>query len=136
MLNFVPTADARGIMDDNKEVDTDGLMTNLEKIPYHFHLFDVYAQSSPSAAEQKIGTITTAAQCYRSKYGDEHMYFRHQRMEEDFKYNPNWLTEMDAMAVCGTNDVGVTPPAKCADKKQTMTGGEFAKLLREKKNKN
>ena len=41
----------------DKETDTDGLMDSLTKIEYHFHLFDVYAQSSPTAEEELLGSM-------------------------------------------------------------------------------
>ena len=41
--------------------------------------------------EELIGEIQATTQLVTSKWGDEHMYFRHQRFDEDLKYQPEWL---------------------------------------------
>ena len=40
--------------------------------------------------ETLIGALVTASEITTSNWGDEHMYFRHQRMEEDLTIRPEW----------------------------------------------
>jgi len=136
MLNFVPTYDAKNLMPDDVEQENPDLINHLEKISYGFHLFDVYAKSSPTADEEYLGKMKTSTQCYGSKYGDEHLYFRHQRMEEDFAVKPQWLTEMDLKSECGTTDVGPVPPTRCIDKTPPSLSVAEARLIRKKKYQN
>lgn len=38
----------------------------------------------------KIAEITTTSEMTTSYWGDEKMYFRHQRMEDDLAIHPEW----------------------------------------------
>jgi hypothetical protein len=71
------------------------LIGNLRSIPAGKTLFEVYTYSSPMAKKQgkreKLGTLTTTSQCEQSAYGDTTLFFRHQRMEEDFALRPEWI---------------------------------------------
>jgi len=83
---------------------TDKLKTNedlineLSSIPVGSHIFDVYAEASPKDHKDGkrvlLGPLTTISPCYASLFGDEHMFFRHQRMEEDFALAPEWIDQM------------------------------------------
>lgn len=37
-----------------------------------------------------IGSIVLASPLTTSNWGDEHMYFRHERMDDDLKLKPEW----------------------------------------------
>ena len=37
-----------------------------------------------------IGKIVTTSETTTSYWGDEHMYFRHQRMDDDLAIHPEW----------------------------------------------
>jgi len=40
--------------------------------------------------ETKIAEIITRSELTTSNWGDEHMYFRHERMDDDLKLRPEW----------------------------------------------
>jgi len=90
-IQFEPAA----VSFDTAKVTPLELMGQLSSISAGTRLFDVYTYSSPMAKKQgkreKFGTLTTTSQCVQSLYGDEKLFFRHQRMEEDFALRPEWI---------------------------------------------
>jgi len=97
---FEPTGDA-SFMDKAK---TDAqLLAELETIPTRTRLFDVYAHASPDAKSKgdkvRIGSVRTSSECTRSLFGDQELYFRHVRMEEDIKKKPHWVAQIKALGV-------------------------------------
>jgi len=59
-------------------------------------LFDVFAHTSPQAKKDlkeptKLGTMKLASECTTSLFGDTALFFRHQRMEEDFRLRQEWF---------------------------------------------
>jgi hypothetical protein len=40
--------------------------------------------------ERMIAKLVAASEFTTSNWGDEHMYFRHQRMDDDLKIRPDW----------------------------------------------
>lgn len=73
-------------------------MSQLQQIPEGTVLYDVYCLPSPDAAldptgasMQRIGRIRTASPLVRSSK-DRHLYFKHQRREEDYELRPYWTT--------------------------------------------
>jgi hypothetical protein len=74
------------------------LLAELASIPIGSELFHVYAYASPldklNGTKTLLGSVTTSSACYQSLFGDENMFFRHQRMEEDFSLRPDWIEEM------------------------------------------
>jgi hypothetical protein len=73
------------------------LMQLLSSIDAGRHFFDVYTYDSPAAKKQgrreKLGTMTTTSKCVQSLFGDDKLFFRHQRMEEDFALKPEWIPD-------------------------------------------
>ncbi len=59
------------------------LQTRLAGIAADTRLFDLWAYDSPAAAAaghaRALGTITTQAACVNSRFGDEQLFFKHQR---------------------------------------------------------
>ena len=56
-------------------------------------LYDVYATDKPTelgGTEMKIAQIKTVSEMTTSNWGDEKMYIRHQRMDDDLKIHPEW----------------------------------------------
>lgn len=82
------------------------MLDKLSAIRGGVHLFDVFAKASPGEGEDlvKLGTMTTTSQCHRSLFGDEKLFFQHQRMEDDFKLKPDWIAEVKAKNIEGCND--------------------------------
>jgi len=59
-------------------------------------LYTVFALDKPSSlggTEMEIGEIVLRSQMQTSMWGDKHMYFRHQKHDDDFRYHPEWMNE-------------------------------------------
>jgi len=54
-------------------------------------VFSVWAEDQPGASLVQIGAFVTVSPATTSKFGDVSLFYRHNRMEEDFKYNPQWI---------------------------------------------
>mmetsp|Transcript_4630 Transcript_4630/g.6107 ORF Transcript_4630/g.6107 Transcript_4630/m.6107 type:complete len:344 (+) Transcript_4630:29-1060(+) len=68
-------------------------MQSLQPTPAGSLLFNVYATDQPTelgGSEQLIAQMKTKSTMVTSNWGDEHMFFRHQRMDDDLKYRPEW----------------------------------------------
>ena len=67
--------------------------TYLREIPAGSHLFNIYAMDVPpelGGTEMLIGKLYSESEFVTSHWGDEHLFFRHQRMDDDLKYHPEW----------------------------------------------
>ena len=54
-------------------------------------LYDIYALNDPgSEEEEKIGELYTSSEIIYSRAGDNFLFFRHQKMMEDFALRPEW----------------------------------------------
>ena len=65
----------------------------LALIPPGTPLFYVYARDRPlmlGGIEKKIATIMIASEITPSKWGDECMYFRHEKYDADLRMRPEW----------------------------------------------
>ena len=74
---------------------SDGMayVDQLKSIPANTALYDVYALDAPpqlGGKEQKIGSLQLDGQLISSKWGDEHLFFRHQRLDDDVGLRPAW----------------------------------------------
>ena len=59
-------------------------------IPKGSAIYSFIAHSSPEdTAGKELGKIVVDG-CTTSKFGDERLFFRHQRIEEDIKLRPQW----------------------------------------------
>jgi hypothetical protein len=92
-LIFYPTGQAN--FSDAKKGNAQ-LLSELASIPAGTQLYDVVAFDSPTAKadsrrKTQVGTLTTTTACHPSLFGDEQLFFRHQRMEEDFAAEPEWI---------------------------------------------
>eukprot|EP00954_Amorphochlora_amoebiformis_P022265 1352073-Amorphochlora_amoeboformis.AAC.1 len=83
-------------------------------------LFKISMKSSPTAPAVELGSLVTESECVTSKYGDEKLMIRHQRVEEDWSLRPDWIKDIPDSA-CFPNKPGTPAPAKCENKK-----GRFA----------
>jgi len=95
---------------DEKKTDDD-LLKELSSIPVGSNLYNVYTYASPNdkiaGTKEFLGVMTTIAECHQSLFGDKQMFFRHQRMEEDFALAPEWIPQM-----AGLKDTACTASAK------------------------
>merc|ERR1711915_469197 len=68
-------------------------LNDLTGIAEGTRLFDVYALDKPvemNGTEKKIGELVLESKLTPSKWGDEHLFFRHQNMIEDLAIHPEW----------------------------------------------
>ena len=68
-------------------------LDDLSSITADSVLYEVYAMDKPTelgGTEMKIASIVTSTDMTTSNWGDEKMYIRHQRMEDDLKIHPEW----------------------------------------------
>jgi len=49
---------------------------------------------APEATKQEIGKLVLGSTLVTSLWGDEHMYFRHQRIDDDLRVHPEWFDEV------------------------------------------
>ena len=66
---------------------------DLASIPSGSTLWNIYAMDKPQelgGTEKQIAKMVTASECTTSLFGDDHLYFRHQRMDDDLKLRPEW----------------------------------------------
>lgn len=80
----------------NERMTDEELLGHLSDIAPGTHLLDVFTKTSPTAEHVLIGTLSTASACVKSTFGDESLFFRHQRMEEDFTKHPEWISDVHA----------------------------------------
>lgn len=92
----------------DEEMTDEEMLGHLSSIEAGTHLFNVYAVASPTSGKGPLlGKLTTTSQCVKSAFGDQSLFFRHQRMEEDFVKKPAWVDDTtapgcDATAVAST----------------------------------
>lgn len=79
----------------------------LQTIAAGSTLFNIYAWDQPEelgGTESLIASMVTASTMVTSKWGDEHMFFRHQRMDDDLKIRPEWEPYTPIFKVFGEDD--------------------------------
>ena len=91
MLHLVPSGEYSfaSTVEEGYTDFRDDLMTITEGST----LYDVYAWDQPEelgGTEMLIAKIVTASQMTTSYWCDEHMYFRHERMDDDLALRPEW----------------------------------------------
>lgn len=80
---------------DEKMTD-EQMLDMLSSIVAGTHLLNVYAVASPTSGKTFLGKLTITSQCVKSAFGDQNLFFRHQRMEEDFVKKPAWVANITA----------------------------------------
>jgi len=91
-LRFSPKPEIKGLY--NKLhggpdfVAYDEYMQTLGAVPSNSVLFDVYGVDSMGGKETLIGTLDLEGELVASAFGDQQLFFRHQKMDDDFKTRP------------------------------------------------
>ena len=68
-------------------------MNQLPTVPKDAILYNVYATDKPTplgGQEKLIGYLQLDGGLVPSKWGDEHLFIRHQRTNDDLKFHPDW----------------------------------------------
>lgn len=107
-LTFVPKSNIKGIyskINGGKTfVDYLEYMNTLKKVPANSALFDVYAKDDPKGKRTLIGTLELEGSLTPSSFGDQSLFFRHQKKEDDFKTNPEHKNMSDTFK-CPMNPI-------------------------------
>eukprot|EP00545_Synedropsis_sp_CCMP1620_P013676 CAMPEP_0119014664 /NCGR_PEP_ID=MMETSP1176-20130426/10148_1 /TAXON_ID=265551 /ORGANISM="Synedropsis recta cf, Strain CCMP1620" /LENGTH=334 /DNA_ID=CAMNT_0006967879 /DNA_START=21 /DNA_END=1025 /DNA_ORIENTATION=+ len=74
----------------NSPPTEESLEEMMLSIPAETKLYDVHARPTPSSRQELIGSIKITSKLMYSSFGDGHLFFRHQRIEEDFELRPEW----------------------------------------------
>lgn len=102
-LRFAPKPAVKGVFNKlhggKSFAGYDEYLETLKAVPANTVLYDVYALDAPDGKQILIGSLELDGKLITSKFGDEMLFFRHQKMEDDFKDRP----ELEA----------VTPVFKC-----------------------
>ena len=94
MLRFQPTAQVHSLFPkDIGDKDPMIYVDQLVSIAANTTLYDVYAwdaRKEDGGSEKLIGQLVLDGQMVRSKWGDDNLFFRHQKMDDDIKLQPSW----------------------------------------------
>ena len=92
-MRFVPHSDVTSLGFSSDFHGEMAYLDDIKSIPADSTLFDVYGETGPSqtgGSEQLIGTIKIDGNFVTSKWGDDHLFFRHGNVEDDIKLKPEW----------------------------------------------
>merc|ERR1711997_1366342 len=65
----------------------------IDKIPAGTELYSFIAHANPDDIDGfELAKLVVVDGCYPSKYGDEKLFFQHQRIEEDIELKPEWAS--------------------------------------------
>mmetsp|Transcript_8980 Transcript_8980/g.15071 ORF Transcript_8980/g.15071 Transcript_8980/m.15071 type:complete len:341 (-) Transcript_8980:42-1064(-) len=78
--------------DRSPEID---LIETFKQIPAGSLLYEMYGRPSPGAEPVFIGQMKTKSDIVDTSFGDLGLFFRHQRMGEDFEGRPDWEPAID-----------------------------------------
>ena len=87
-LVFKPSKETKDLFTDHF---TEDFITQLETIPIETTLYDTFALESPLSTPVQIGKLVIKQTFRASKWGDKHLFFKHEYMENDYIKHPEWL---------------------------------------------
>jgi hypothetical protein len=67
----------------------------LAAIPAYTLLYKVHAVANPGSPKVHIGDLTITSELVGSYFGDKYLFFKHQDMEEDIAFRPEWKTHLE-----------------------------------------
>lgn len=92
-LRFSPTSEVSSLFSSDFPGDPLAYVDQLQTVPENAKLYDIYAWDSPEqlgGTEALIGTLQLDGKLTSSSWGDQHLFFRHQLMDDDVKIHPEW----------------------------------------------
>ena len=93
MLKFVPTDKVHKLFPNTEPSNKMQYLDDLKSVPADSELYDVFALTAPEDQGGQfinIGQLILDGTFTTSKWGDEHLFFKHQRQEDDNKIKPDW----------------------------------------------
>lgn len=106
---FEPTEEMKGLFPDTLQKDAAGnvipFWDQLTTIAKDSYLFEVWVRDSPDDLEsypegsnvQHIANIKLNSKIITSRFGDERLFFKHERMDDDIAKNPSWAAFIDTV---------------------------------------
>jgi len=93
-LRFEPHSDVHTLFPkDLGQNDFMHYVEQLKTVPSGSNLYNIYGMDKPKELGGKeilIGTLVLDGKLTSSKWGDENLFFRHQKMNDDIKFHPEW----------------------------------------------
>jgi hypothetical protein len=93
MLKFSPTDKVKNLFSNAEPANKMQYLNDLKSVPKDSPLYDVFALTAPEDQGGnflKIGQLVLDGTFTTSKWGDQHLFFRHQRQNDDNKVKPEW----------------------------------------------
>lgn len=95
VLCFRPVDDVRREMNVLDGFKFSHLQEQLFLLPHGTTIYEIYAASEPRTEPIKIGDVVTQTKFHRSKFGDQQLFFRHDKFENDLEFKPQWRKSVD-----------------------------------------
>ena len=94
-LDFAPSSDVANLASNSKPQPFNSwdYLHQLKSVPAGSVLYDVYGWTAPPQLGGKrvhIGELQLKGKITTSKWGDDKLYLRHQKLDEDLAYQPGW----------------------------------------------
>jgi len=89
----MPTNDVKNLFPSTLSGDPMEYVHQLTTVPTNANLYDIYAFDKPSklgGTEVKIGTMKLKGNLVNSKWADDNLFYRHQKMDDDLEIYPEW----------------------------------------------
>jgi hypothetical protein len=108
-LLFKPRKEAITIVDNElKLIDQDyiyGSLLAASRVPSDTALWDIFANNGPKEPFYQIGTLFSESLGIASEYGDNNLFFKHQKFDEDIAdgtHGATWKTECPQPISCSS----------------------------------
>lgn len=92
-LRFVPHSDVHSLFPTELTGAPMMYVDQLQTVPAGSTLYDVMAYDKPQelgGVETNIGSLVLDGVLTSSKWGDQNLFFRHEKMDDDLKAHPEW----------------------------------------------
>uniref|UniRef100_A0A7S3FXK1 Uncharacterized protein n=1 Tax=Strombidium rassoulzadegani TaxID=1082188 RepID=A0A7S3FXK1_9SPIT len=92
-LRFEPSSDVHSLFPKDEPSNYSEYMNQLPTVPAGSTLYKVYGMDAPEelgGTEVHIGDLVLDGNLVASKWGDQNLFFRHQRLDDDLKVQPSW----------------------------------------------
>ncbi|CAK9003660.1 unnamed protein product [Durusdinium trenchii] len=96
VICFRPTDHVREKFQEFAEQKFEHIQEQLEVLYPKTKIYDIYVGTGPRTELKKVGKVVMVSKFLPSKFGDEHLFFRHDWFEEDLKLMPDWKDWVDA----------------------------------------
>jgi hypothetical protein len=94
-LRFEVHSDVKDLFPVGLEGDYMHYVEQLKTVPEDSSLYNVYAMDGPEGQEILVGTLVLEGGLTSSKWADENLFFRHQKMDDDLATHPEWAPYLE-----------------------------------------